>query len=89
LGLTKEGFIATGIMIACIVDITRLSVYFSRLSVINLSENILVLISAVLSAFWGVYIGSKLLKKITLKFVQYTVAVMILTLAIGLGVGLL
>ncbi|HJY63194.1 MAG TPA: sulfite exporter TauE/SafE family protein [Ignavibacteria bacterium] len=89
LGLTKEGFIATGIMIACMVDITRLSVYFSRLSVINLSENILVLISAVLSAFWGAYIGSKLLKKITLKFVQYTVAVMILTLAIGLGVGLL
>jgi len=88
-GLSKESFIATGVLIACFVDITRLSVYFNRLSNINIEENITVLITAVLAAFVGAFIGSKLLKKITLSFVQKTVTVMIIILAIGLGTGLL
>lgn len=88
-GLTKESFIATGILIACAVDITRLSVYFSRLSSINIQDNLSVLVTAILSAFAGAYIGSKLLKKITLGFVQWAVTTMILLLAIGLGTGLL
>lgn len=88
-GLTKEGFIATGILIACVVDLTRLSVYFSRLSSVNIQDNLTVLITAVCSAFAGAYIGSKLLKKVTLNFVQRTVTVMIILLAIGLGTGLI
>ncbi|MHB8259584.1 MAG: TSUP family transporter [Bacteroidia bacterium] len=88
-GLSKESFIATGIFIACIVDLTRLSVYFTRISNIHIQENITVLISAIVSAFAGAYIGSKLLKKITLTFVQYAVTIMIIGLAIGLGTGLL
>ena len=88
-GLSKESFIATGILIACAVDLTRLSVYFSRLSNINIHENLSILISSIVSAFTGAYIGSKLLKKITLKFVQRMVTVTIILLAIGLGTGLL
>jgi uncharacterized membrane protein YfcA len=88
-GLTKESFIATGVLMACVVDITRLSVYFSRISSINIQNNLTVLIAAIVAAFAGAYIGSKLLKKITLGFVQWTVTIMILLLAIGLGTGLL
>ena len=88
-GLTKEAFIATGILIACFIDVTRLSLYFSRLSTINIKENLVLLISAVLSAFIGAYLGSKLLKKVTLGFVQWTVSFMIFTLAICLGLGIL
>jgi uncharacterized membrane protein YfcA len=88
-GLGKENFIATGIFIACLVDVTRLSVYFTRLSNIPIQDNLVVLTSAVVSAFAGAYIGSKLLKKITLGFVQYTVTIMVILLAIGLGTGLL
>jgi hypothetical protein len=88
-GLSKESFIATGILIACMVDITRLSVYFSRLSSIDIQSNLTLLISAILSAFAGAYLGSKLLKKVTFSFVQYTVTIMIIVLAIGLGSGLL
>jgi len=88
-GLTKESFIATGVLIACVVDLTRLSVYFSRLSSVNIQDNLTVLISAIASAFAGAYIGSKLLKKITLDFVKWTVTVMVILLALGLGTGLL
>jgi uncharacterized protein len=48
-----------------------------------------ILFIAALSAFAGAYLGSKLLKKVTLKFIQYTVGIMILVLAVGLGLGLL
>jgi uncharacterized membrane protein YfcA len=85
-GLTKDSFIATGIFIACAVDLTRLTVYFTRLSSINIQNNLTLLISAILSAFAGAYIGSKLL---TLKFVQYTATGMIILVAICLGAGLL
>ena len=89
IGLSKEVFIATGIMIACFIDVTRLGVYFSRLSKINIEQNSLLLIVAVLSAFAGAYIGSKALKKVTLRFVQNAVTIMIFLLAIALGLGLI
>lgn len=88
-GLSKEAFIATGILIACFVDVTRLTLYFNRMSGIDVRSNLTVLITAVLSAFAGAFIGSKLLKKVTLSFVQITVTVMIVVLAIALGTGLL
>jgi uncharacterized protein len=88
-GLSKEGFVATGILVACAVDLTRLSVYFSRLSSIPLKDNINILVAATTAAFIGAYLGSKLLKKVTLGFVQITVTVLIVILALGLGSGLL
>jgi uncharacterized protein len=88
-GLSKEVFIATGFMIACFIDVTRLGVYFNRLSKINIAQNSLLLIVAVLCAFAGAYLGSKALKKVTLHFVQNAVTIMIFLLAIALGLGLI
>jgi len=88
-GLSKEGFIATGIMIASIVDITRLSVYFTKFSKTGISDNIMILAIATGSAFVGAYFGNKLLKKVTLRIVQLSVSVMIMLLAIALGTGLI
>jgi uncharacterized membrane protein YfcA len=47
------------------------------------------LISATLSAITGAYLGNKLLKKVTLKFLQVFVAVLLLLVAIGLGMGII
>jgi len=88
-GLSKEAFIATGVAIACVVDITRLPVYFSGISFDNVANNSNILLIAVFSAFIGAFIGKKLLKKITLKTVQVVVAVMICMLAVALGLGLI
>jgi uncharacterized membrane protein YfcA len=86
-GLEKEVFIATGIVIASIIDVTRLGLYFTRMQSVNIQENLPILITAILSAFLGAYFGRKLLKKVTLGFVQWTVAVMILVLSALLGLG--
>lgn len=88
-GLTKEGYIATGVVIARLVDFTRLSVYASRFKEANLHEYLILIISATLAAITGAFIGNKLLKKITLKFIQVLVAAMLFIIAIALGAGLI
>lgn len=88
-GLSKEAYIATGVIIASLVDLTRLSVYASRFTSSGLSENIVLLISVTLAAIAGAFIASKLLKKITFQFIRSLVAVLLIIISIGLGAGLI
>ncbi len=88
-GLSKEAYIATGVVIACLVDFTRLSVYASRFTTANLHENMTLLISATLAAIAGAYFGKKLLKKITLRSIQLLVAIMLILISITLGAGII
>ncbi len=87
--LTKESFIATGVVIACLVDVSRLSVYLPQIisNKVNINYNLIVL--ATLSAFLGVYLGSKILKKTTIKTMQYTVAFLLAVYSILLIIGVL
>jgi uncharacterized membrane protein YfcA len=88
-GLAKETFIATTVVISCMVDFTRLSVYATKISFADVSNNQTLIISATLSAMTGAFIGNKLLKKVTLKFIQAVVAIMLIGLSLALGSGLL
>jgi uncharacterized protein len=88
-GLSKESFIATGVVIACLVDLTRLPLYFSNFQAGYLQEGSLLLVVATLSAFAGAYIGAKFLKKVTLEAVQYFTAAMIVVFALMLGLGII
>ena len=87
-GLSKEAFIATGVIIASLVDFARLSVYASRFKEANLHEHMVLIISATLAAIIGAFIGNKLLKKVTLRFVQIVVAIMLFLIAVALGAGI-
>jgi uncharacterized membrane protein YfcA len=88
-GLSKEAFIATGVVIACLIDVTRLTIYFGGSNNYDYWENDTLLIMAVLSAFAGAYLGSKLLKKVTLDFVQKIACTMIIFLAMLLAAGII
>ncbi|MGC3947865.1 MAG: TSUP family transporter [Chryseolinea sp.] len=85
--LSKEAFIASGVVIACFVDFSRLGVYFTRFSESGLHENIGLVIAATCSAFAGAFIGSKLLNKVTMKPVQIIVTIMLIMLSIALASG--
>lgn len=87
--LTKETFIATGAVIACLVDISRLSLYARHMQNIPEGFQLSIIVAATLSAFLGVYLGSKYLKKVTLKTLQYIVAVMLCVFAVLMGTGLI
>lgn len=86
-GLSKEGFIATAVVIACFIDFTRLAVYATRFSKAGLVDNLLLVTSATLAAIAGAYIGKRLLKKVTLRFIQRLVAVLLIGISIALGMG--
>ena len=88
-GLKKEAFIATGVVIACLIDISRLTVYSKQIINIGDRFNFPLIIAATLSAFTGAFIGNKFLKKITISTVQYVVATMLFIFAILLGLGII
>lgn len=88
-GLSKDAFIATGVVIAVLIDISRLAVYTKQIISIEAGFNYTLIIAATLSAFVGAYFGNKLLKKITIKTLQYTVAIMLFIFSILLGTGII
>lgn len=87
--LTKESFIATGVVIACLIDISRLSVYMRQIFNLGGQLNYTLILIATLSAFAGAFIGNKLLKKITVITLKYIVAVMLLLFSLLLGFGII
>jgi uncharacterized protein len=88
-GLNKEAYIATGVIIASLVDVSRLSVYATRFAASGIHENVLLLVLATLAAILGAIIGKKLLKKVTLRSIQVLVAVMLILISLALGSGLI
>ena len=88
-GLTKEAFVGTAVVVSTFVDFTRLSIYATRFSKAGLIDNLTLVICATLSAIIGAYIGNKLLKKVTLHFLQIAVAIMLIFISFALGVGLI
>ncbi|WP_438711560.1 TSUP family transporter [Aquimarina muelleri] len=87
--LSKEAFIATGVFIACFIDVSRLAVYAKDLFLLGDKLNYPMLITATLMAFIGAYLGNKFLKKVTIHTIQLVVGVLLIIFAILLGIGVL
>lgn len=88
-GLSKESFIGTGVVVACLVDFSRLLVYRGRFLSGSVAGEGLLLTATVLAAFSGAFLGNRLLKKVTMRFIQVLVALMLLGIAVVLGMGLI
>lgn len=88
-GLTKEAFVASGVVIACLVDVTRLAVYAENYSAAGLQQNGPLLAAAAGAAFLGAWVGSRLVRKVTVKALQIVVSVMLFVIAFGLGAGII
>ena len=86
-GLSKEAFIGTACVVSTFVDFTRLGIYATRFSTSGLTDNLTIVICGILSAITGAYLGKQLLKKITLHFLQVSVAIMLIIISIALGAG--
>ena len=90
-GLTADRFIATGVMIAILVDVSRLSTYAASFTQAGLSpagrETVLIGV-ATLSAFAGAYVATRRLDKITIGAVRYGVAGLMLLIGAAMAAGL-
>jgi uncharacterized membrane protein YfcA len=92
-GLTKDGFVATGVVCAVVVDCVRLAVYgASQLAAHYRAlppDATVLVVAASLSAFAGAAVGARLLEALTLRAVQLVVAAMMIGVGLALGTGLI
>ncbi len=88
-GLNKEAFIATGVAIACLVDLTRLPTYLSDGMLHTLRNEWPLLLATVLAAFAGAWWGKKLIPKVTMRGVQMIVGLLMLAIAGMLAGGVI
>ncbi|MGB5245633.1 MAG: TSUP family transporter [Woeseia sp.] len=92
-GLDKNGFVGTGVVCSVIVDAMRIAVYgtaFFGSGTVLLDENLQsTVLVAILAAFAGAFLGVRLLQKVTLRFVQLTVAWLMLLIGAGLASGVI
>jgi len=86
-GLTKEAFIATGVTVAILVDVSRLTIYAGKILDNSNTIDYTLMISATSCAFAGAFIGNKVLKKITLKTMHALIGIMLMLFSILLALG--
>jgi len=87
-GLSKEAFLGTGVVIACLIDISRLGVYSRRFLAQYEQLDYSLLAAAVVAAFLGSLIGNRYLKKMTLTALQRIVAASLFIFGVALAAGL-
>ncbi|OGX38976.1 MAG: hypothetical protein A3C53_03645 [Omnitrophica WOR_2 bacterium RIFCSPHIGHO2_02_FULL_68_15] len=85
-GVSKETFLGTGIVIACLVDTVRLTVYGGRVMTEVGAHGPLVAV-AVASAFGGVWVGARLLPHVAMPAIRRLVAIGLILIAVGLAGG--
>jgi uncharacterized protein len=92
IGLSKEAFVATGVVSAIMIDAARLTVYGTTAMENHLDQSRTVLMPVLVAstcALLGTWIAKKMLHKITLRTVQLIVAVGMLVIGLGLLLGLI
>jgi uncharacterized protein len=88
-GLPKEAYIATGIIIACMIDVIRLSIYGYDLRANYDHMNMFMVGIATIFAFLGAYMGNRWLSKVTMDSVQWIVSILLTLIAISILMGYL
>jgi uncharacterized protein len=72
-----------------LIDVSRLAVYSKQIIGYADQFNYILIAAATLSAFIGAYTGNRLVKKITIKTLQYIVGVMLFVFSILLIMGII
>ena len=88
-GLPRDAFVATGVAIACLIDVSRVGVYSRMFAAHGDGIDRRLLVVAVLCAFAGALVGRRYLERLTMDAVRHVIAVLLLVMAIAIGTGLL
>lgn len=87
--LSKEQFIATGILIACMVDIVRLPIYGASFLNAKAISELPLLILTVGFAFLGSYLASRYMQKVTISSIRVIITILLVVISVGLITGLI
>ena len=86
-GMTKEAFMGSRVVIACMVDMTRITVYAAAIGAGWHSIHPTLLVVATLAAFSGAYIGNRLVKSTEMPVLNKIITICLLVFAVLLGAG--
>lgn len=93
LGLSKETYIGVNNVCGVMVDVARLLVYgiafLGASGVADGAIRIPLVAAACLAAFFGAFVGTRLMKKITIEALRLVVAVLLIASGVALGTGLI
>ncbi len=87
-GLSKEAFIGTGVVIACLVDAARLALYGRQMNLNGVREGWPHVVAALVCAALGVVLSRHLLNRVSMAAIRRLVTGMLLVIAALLIVGL-
>lgn len=87
--LTKEVFIATGILIALVIDVARTSVYAVNIDYVAISEEWMLIAGSLIAALAGAITGKYFLKKMHFETLNRIVGIAMLIFGLTLALGLL
>jgi uncharacterized membrane protein YfcA len=87
-GLSKDAFMGTRVVCACLVDVSRISVYATSIAAGWSSLRMDLLTIATIAAFVGAWQGNKLIKKTELPLLNKIIAIALVVFAVGFGVGI-
>ena len=87
-GLSKEVFIGTGVVIACLVDVARLILYGREMNLAIVRERWPLVTAAIASAALGVVLSTRVLPRVSMVAIRRLVTVMLFVIAALLATGL-
>jgi hypothetical protein len=93
-GLEKQAFLGTMVTCAVVVDVSRLtvygaSIYTKHFSALGQQGGLGLIVAATLAAFAGSFVGSRLVRKVTMEAIHRMVGILLLILALGLAAGII
>lgn len=87
LNLDKFSFISSGIVIALLIDVSRIPIYFSNFKLQDFSNGIEPSIVAITTALVGAILGKKFLKKIKINSLYKIVSICLILFSIAFATG--
>jgi len=88
-GLTKEQFLGTNVVIACLVDLSRLIFYGTMDAATIWVDQPLVMAGILTPAILGTFMASRYIHTIAMPTIRTIIAGFLMIVAIGLGTGVL
>jgi uncharacterized protein len=87
-GISKEAFIGTGVVIACMVDVARLILYGREMDSSIVRDRWPLVAAAIASAATGVLLSARVLPYVSMRAIRRLVTVMLFAIAAALAAGL-